>query len=89
MKYNKSICEKNTEITSFNINEYKTLEKAISGKYESWILNIALAVNSAKQTAKSVEEFINILLQKDIKAGAMSIHWTQKVELFYRIINMV
>ncbi len=67
LKYNKSICEKNTEITSFNINEYKTLEKAISGKYESWILNIMLAINSAKQTAKSVEEFINILLQKGIK----------------------
>ena len=67
LKYNKSICEKNTEITSFNINEYKTLEKALSGKYESWILNIALVINSAKQTAKSVEEFINILLQKGIK----------------------
>ncbi|MCI8806272.1 MAG: relaxase/mobilization nuclease domain-containing protein [Clostridiales bacterium] len=67
LKYDKSICEKNTEITSFNINEYKTLEKALSGKYESWILNIALAVNLAKQTAKSVEEFINILLQKGIK----------------------
>lgn len=67
LKYDKSICEKNTEITSFNINEYKTLEKALSGKYESWILNIALEVNSAKQTSKSVEEFINILLQKGIK----------------------
>ena len=67
LKYNKSICEKNTEITSFNINEYKTLEKAILGKYESWLLNIMLAINSAKQTAKSVEEFINILLQKGIK----------------------
>ncbi len=67
LKYDKSICKKNTEITTFNINEYKTLEKALSGKYESWILNIALAINSAKQTAKSIEEFINILLQKDIK----------------------
>ena len=67
LKYDKSICEKNTEITSFNINEYKTLEKALSGEYESWILNIALAVNLAKQTAKSVEEFINILSQKGIK----------------------
>jgi len=67
LKYDKSICKKNTEITTFNISEYKTLEKALSGKYESWILNIALAVNSAKQTAKSIEEFINILLQKDIK----------------------
>lgn len=67
LKYNKSICEKNTEITSFNINEYKTLEKAILGKYESWLLNIMLAINSAKQTAKSVEEFINILFQKGIK----------------------
>ena len=67
MKYDKSICEKNTEITTFNINKYKTLEKALSGKYESYILNIALEVNSAKQTAKSVEEFINILLQKGIK----------------------
>ena len=67
LKYDKSICKKNTEITTFNISEYKTLEKALSGKYESWILNIALAVNSAKQSAKSIDEFINLLSQKGIK----------------------
>jgi len=67
LKYDKSICKKNTEITTFNISEYKTLEKALSGKYESWILNIALAVNSVKQSAKSIDEFINLHSQKGIK----------------------
>ena len=69
-KHNKTICAKNDEITDSNINGYKAIEKAVKGDYESWLLNIVLAVNSVKTQALSKEDFINLLSEKDI-----SVEW--------------
>ena len=60
-KHNKTICAKNDEITDSNINGYKAIENAVTGDYESWLLNTVLAVNSIKTQVLSKEDFINYL----------------------------
>lgn len=67
LNHNKSICQKNKEITTENIGEYKAIEKASNKKYDSWVLNIMMAVNSAKEKANSIENFISLLKNNNIK----------------------
>ena len=72
-EHNKSICEKNNEITTYNIGAYKAMQKALAGKYDSWLLAVALAVRAAKAAAKTKEEFISILSEKNI-----SVTWNSR-----------
>ena len=65
-EHNKSICEKNNEITTYNIGAYKAMQKALAGKYDSWLLAVALAVRAAKAAATSKEEFLSILSEQNI-----------------------
>lgn len=65
-KHNKTICAKNDEITDSNINGYKAIEKAVKGDYESWLLNVILAVNAAKLKAISIENFKSLLSENGI-----------------------
>lgn len=57
---------KKNNISTNNINKYKTIEKAIKGEYKSFVLDIAKEVLIAKQNSKSKDEFINMLLFKKI-----------------------
>lgn len=66
-EHNKTICHKNNQITTDNIGEYKAIENASKGKYESWVLNIMIAVNSAKGLATSINEFISMLRSNGIE----------------------
>lgn len=68
LKHNKTICAKNDEITDSNINGYKAIEKAVQGNYESWLLNMVLAVNFVRAKAVSIENFISVLAEKGISA---------------------
>ena len=72
-EHNKSICEKNNEITTYNIGAYKAMQKALAGKYDSWLLAVALAVRAAKAAAKTKKEFISILSEKNI-----SVTWNSR-----------
>ena len=65
-EHKKSICERNGEITNYNIGAYKAILKATEGKYDSWLLSVALAVLAAKQSAKTKEEFLTILSEQNI-----------------------
>ena len=55
--------------------------------------NLSQTNKELQKTISDQKEKINRLSADLCKAvnkppGAMSIHWTQKVELFYRVINM-
>ncbi|MBH1942541.1 relaxase/mobilization nuclease domain-containing protein [Mobilitalea sibirica] len=61
---NLTVCKKGKEISSYNMDKYKTLEKAISGKCKSYVVETALAVNQAKEKAMSRTEFIELMKEK-------------------------
>ena len=72
-QYGFTICQKNQEITAYEGNTYQSIVKGAKGQEESWLLNMALAINKAKETACSKEEFAEILDKSDI-----SVSWTEK-----------
>lgn len=63
LEHGKSICEKNHEITSFQMGAYRSIEKAAAGTYKSWMLDTMKAVNSVMKAARSKDEFITLLAQ--------------------------
>lgn len=63
-KHNKSICQKNKEITDFNLKKYKPLEKAVKGDYKSWVLDIMLAINMVRKESVNELDFIQKLNNK-------------------------
>ena len=72
-QYGFTICQKNQEITAYKENTYQSIVKGAKGQEESWLLNMALAINKAKETACSKEEFAEILDKNGI-----SVSWTEK-----------
>lgn len=60
------ICEKNREITAFQIGAYRSIEKAVQGKYQSWMLEIAKAVVAAAGVATSRAEFKQLLQREGV-----------------------
>lgn len=63
-KHNKSICQKNQEITDFNLKKYKPLEKAVKGEYKSWVLDVMLAINIVRKESINELDFIQKLNNK-------------------------
>lgn len=67
VNHQKRICVKNDEITSFDMNSYRPIEKAAQGTYTSWMLKIMMAVTKALSEAQSKEMFSKALLDSDIQ----------------------
>ena len=63
-KHNKSICQKNKEITDFDLKKYKPLEKAVKGDYKSWVLDTMLTINCVRKECIDKSEFIQKLNEK-------------------------
>jgi len=70
-KYDKSVCQKNKEVTAFEIGAYKTIEKADKGTYKSWVLDIMMAVDSVMYTSISKEDFVKQMNEKKYQ-----VEWT-------------
>ncbi len=62
--YDKSICQKGQGLSSYNLNKYKSLEKAITGNYKSYVLECYKAVMEVKDISSSREEFIKLMADK-------------------------
>ena len=60
-KHGKSICRKKDTITAFKIGAYRSIEKAVQGKYKSWLYDTVVAVRKAKKSAVSKDDFISKL----------------------------
>ncbi|WP_394921482.1 relaxase/mobilization nuclease domain-containing protein [uncultured Robinsoniella sp.] len=73
VEHQKSICQKNKEITTFDMGAYRSIEKAAQGKYKSWMLNIMLAINKVIKEADSIECFCNKMLENGIR-----VDWSEK-----------
>lgn len=58
VEHNKSICQKNEEITTFDMKTYKAIEKAVNGNYKSWIYDTMLAIDEAMHNSVNRNEFI-------------------------------
>lgn len=65
------ITEKSKEITSFNQNKYKAIEKSFEGNYKSYVVDTALSVSKAIPNSRSKEEFI-----KNMESQGYSVKWT-------------
>lgn len=61
--------ERSKNITSFNHNKYKVIEKAYRGTGESYILNTGLEVSNSLKKSKTKEEFIKSMEQKGYKVN--------------------
>jgi len=61
---NLSICQKGKEISSYNLNKYKAIEKSVKENYKSYLVDTVLAVNNAKKQATSRQEFIKLMKQQ-------------------------
>lgn len=66
-KHQKSICQKNQEITSFDMDTYRSIEKAVKRTYQSWMLDIVMAVEAVRREADSKESFCRKMLDKGIQ----------------------
>lgn len=78
-KYGKSVINidgvdksKSDVITTDTLGGYKALQKAAEGNYKSFMLNIAVAVQLALNTAVSKEDFINLLNSQNI-----TVNWSE------------
>ncbi len=71
--YGKSICEKGEEITSYNLNKYKALERAVKTDYKSYVLDCYNAVLEVKEKAISKDDFIKKMQEKGYQTK-----WTEK-----------
>jgi hypothetical protein len=65
------IHEKSKEITSFNQNKYKAIERAFEGNYKSYVVDTALSVNKSLTTSMSKGDFI-----KNMESQGYSVKWT-------------
>jgi len=61
---NLSICQQGKEISSYNLNKYKAIEKSVKENYKSYLVDTALAVNNAKKQARNRQEFIELMKQQ-------------------------
>lgn len=57
-----SICEKGDEVTAYTKNKYKTLEKATTGVYKSYLLDCYNAVRETSSRAVSRDDFIEKMI---------------------------
>lgn len=58
------VAEKKDDITSWNKDKYKALEKGITSNYKSYVLDCYKAVTEAKENAISKEDFISKMKEK-------------------------
>ena len=68
-----SVPEKGQDITVYSKEKYKVLEKAVEGKYKSYVLDCFTAVTAASQTAISKDDFI-----EKMKSAGYETNWTDK-----------
>jgi len=61
--------EPSKDITSFNHNKYKVIEKAFNGTGESYLLNTGLEVSNSLKVSKTKEEFIKSMEEKGYKVN--------------------
>ncbi len=61
--------ELSKDITSFNHNKYKVMEKAFKGIGESYFLNTGLEVSNSLKVSKTKEEFIKSMEEKGYKVN--------------------
>ena len=61
--------EPSKNITSFNHNKYKVIEKAFNGTGESYLLNTGLEVSNSLKVSKTKEEFIKSMEEKGYKVN--------------------
>ena len=73
MEHGKSICQKGQEITVYNQDKYKVLEKSIKGEYKSYVLDCYKAATAASQTAISREDFM-----EKMRAAGWKTTWTDR-----------
>ncbi len=68
LKYGFSIAEKGQGVSTYSLNKYKPLEKAITkregGEYKSYVLDCYVAVRKSLEVATSKEEFIKQMAEK-------------------------
>jgi hypothetical protein len=72
-EHGKSICQKNNEITTFDMGMYKAIEKAVQGTYQSWVFDTMKAIVKAKSTALSRQVFI-----QNMKEQGFEVQWTDR-----------
>lgn len=58
LKYGLKIPQKADEITTFNLDKYKVLEKSITGNYKSYVFECYKAVSKIKEESISKEDFV-------------------------------
>ena len=63
----------------YNTRLYQSVEKAVQGKYESWMLDIYRKILEIKNKAISKDDFINGLLEYDIKTT-----WTNRKTILFQ-----
>jgi hypothetical protein len=61
---NLSICVKGSYVSTFEIGAYKAIQRAVEGNYKSYLVNTFLAVENARQTAVSRENFIELMQEQ-------------------------
>lgn len=62
-----SVPEKSQNVTDWSLDKHKTLEKAFSGDYKSYVLDVANTVADVRQVATSRAEFIELMKSKGIE----------------------
>nr|WP_307756838.1 relaxase/mobilization nuclease domain-containing protein [uncultured Christensenella sp.] len=72
-EHGKSICQKNSEITAFDMGTYKAIEKAVQGTYQSWVFDTMKAIVKAKSTALSRQVFI-----QNMEEQGFEVQWTDR-----------
>lgn len=68
-----SITHKGDEITAYTKDKYKVLEKAINGKYKSYVLDCFKVASTAKESATSRGDFI-----EKMRAVGWKTSWTDR-----------
>jgi hypothetical protein len=69
-EHGKTVCEKNQSITSFRMGAYRSIEKAVQGKYQSWMYDTMVAVDKAMKSAASKDDFISIM-----RGAGYAVNW--------------
>ncbi len=64
----------NDNVSTYSKNKHKVLEKAFTGDYKSYLLDVANAVAEARQQATSKESFIELMSEREIKTEWKDTH---------------
>ncbi|MFI3326001.1 MAG: relaxase/mobilization nuclease domain-containing protein [Clostridia bacterium] len=64
----------NDDVSTWDKNKQKVLEKAFTGDYKSYLLDVANAVAKARQQATSRESFIELMSEQNIKTEWKDTH---------------